>query len=551
MRVLIGLWMVAIAANLSAQTVEHWWLPVHFSKNKLNALTLHESPNGIICLSTDDSVYYPNPVLREKWSDLSISVIDANGGMYSQLMRSIGPFTFESNSQEVGGFEYAVEGEGSARPLLATTSWSYFQYSTGSDYSSAAPLGLMSFADREFRSILDHPSGRKPALLRTKSGVAWMTWEAITASNPHPDFHDRHYRAEIRVARLSSDDHVEISYSLGPGYSPKLVERVDGTVFVLYRTADHSEARDKFSLRLTSLSGPGGGDAVVDDGLSIRYWWTPELQVLAGVDNSLMVLMDRIDSVVVYHCSEDAIIKRSAAPASGNEQQKYLLNDYDGRTLLLWRMIAGEDVVWSPLDNGKMFDTIRSIPGTASFLEWKAFSGQDGFVKFIAHPTGAGVLNIIPNATSYTPVMRELFSLDTFGGAVLDWHLDSKGALWIAHREEVSENRWRSGLYRIRDLSLPSKSPASLSEHVKLLPNFPNPFNPMTTIRFVLPRSMPVTLIITDVLGREVRRIIDGKIYPQGEHSWPFNADGLPSGLYFSHFIADDAVQIGRLVLLR
>lgn len=268
-RILSAILFVVLTASMSfAQTVEHWWLPEHYSRNRVNTVSLHETTDGILCLSTDDSSYAITPLTSEMLNDLSISVVDGNGEMRSEVLRSIGPFRNESIARETGGFEYAVEGAGGARSLLATTNWRVFQTSTTSSYSFYAPLRLEAITAGGRRSIMDKPSGRKPALLRTKAGVAWMAWEAVTASNPVEEFHARHYRAEVLVARLSSDDRIEISYALGPGYSPTLVERADGTVFVLYRIADHSEAREYFRLQLTSLGGPGGGDAVIDDGLS-------------------------------------------------------------------------------------------------------------------------------------------------------------------------------------------------------------------------------------------------------------------------------------------
>ena len=68
------------------------------------------------------------------------------------------------------------------------------------------------------------------------------------------------------------------------------------------------------------------------------------------------------------------------------------------------------------------------------------------------------------------------------------------------------------------------------SEYV-LESNYPNPFNPETRIRFGLPESAHVKLVVYDVLGREVRMLIDG-VYEAGTHEAIFEASGLPSGMY-------------------
>lgn len=66
--------------------------------------------------------------------------------------------------------------------------------------------------------------------------------------------------------------------------------------------------------------------------------------------------------------------------------------------------------------------------------------------------------------------------------------------------------------------------------------NYPNPFNPSTIISFTVPAASIVRLVVTDILGREVARIVDGYV-AAGKHAEVFNAAGLPSGTYFSTLI--------------
>ncbi len=61
--------------------------------------------------------------------------------------------------------------------------------------------------------------------------------------------------------------------------------------------------------------------------------------------------------------------------------------------------------------------------------------------------------------------------------------------------------------------------------------NFPNPFNPSTTIRCQFPAAGKARLAVYDLLGREVAVLIDG-IVPAGTRSVQWNAGGLPSGVY-------------------
>ncbi len=56
--------------------------------------------------------------------------------------------------------------------------------------------------------------------------------------------------------------------------------------------------------------------------------------------------------------------------------------------------------------------------------------------------------------------------------------------------------------------------------------NYPNPFNPVTLIRFTLPESAHAALIVYDVMGREVARLVDARLEP-GEHHVRFDGSGL------------------------
>ena len=61
--------------------------------------------------------------------------------------------------------------------------------------------------------------------------------------------------------------------------------------------------------------------------------------------------------------------------------------------------------------------------------------------------------------------------------------------------------------------------------------NFPNPFNPTTSIEYALPEAGTVTLVVTDMLGREVATLVDGRV-EAGVHTAQFDASSLTSGSY-------------------
>jgi len=65
-----------------------------------------------------------------------------------------------------------------------------------------------------------------------------------------------------------------------------------------------------------------------------------------------------------------------------------------------------------------------------------------------------------------------------------------------------------------------------------LYDNFPNPFNPITTIRFELADAGFVTLTVYDILGREIATLMKHEFVDEGPEEVDFETDGLPSGVY-------------------
>ena len=68
--------------------------------------------------------------------------------------------------------------------------------------------------------------------------------------------------------------------------------------------------------------------------------------------------------------------------------------------------------------------------------------------------------------------------------------------------------------------------------------NFPNPFNPNTSISFTLPESGNVKLTVYNLLGQEIATLVNG-VKEAGTHTIHFNTDELNSGIYIYKLEAD------------
>lgn len=83
-----------------------------------------------------------------------------------------------------------------------------------------------------------------------------------------------------------------------------------------------------------------------------------------------------------------------------------------------------------------------------------------------------------------------------------------------------------------------------------LFQNHPNPFNPTTRFDYALAADVQVSLRIYDVLGRELRTLVDG-FQEAGLHSVDFDASELPSGVYFYRLNAGKFTQMRKMILMR
>jgi hypothetical protein len=80
--------------------------------------------------------------------------------------------------------------------------------------------------------------------------------------------------------------------------------------------------------------------------------------------------------------------------------------------------------------------------------------------------------------------------------------------------------------------------------------NYPNPFNPTTTIEFDLPFATRAHLVVYDVLGKVVARLLD-EYRPAGHYRVRFAADGIPSGVYFYKLTAGEFSRVRKLMVLK
>lgn len=84
----------------------------------------------------------------------------------------------------------------------------------------------------------------------------------------------------------------------------------------------------------------------------------------------------------------------------------------------------------------------------------------------------------------------------------------------------------------------------------RLYQNYPNPFNPETEIKFTIPDKQFVTLKVYDLLGREIRTLVNETL-TEGEYSIKFNAENLTSGVYIYELRSGKNAQAKKMIYLK
>jgi aminopeptidase N len=92
--------------------------------------------------------------------------------------------------------------------------------------------------------------------------------------------------------------------------------------------------------------------------------------------------------------------------------------------------------------------------------------------------------------------------------------------------------------------------PAAIPAALVLQQNFPNPFNPATTIRYAVPSETTVRLTVYNLLGQFVQELVNEK-QSAGWKEVQWNASHLSSGIYFYKLTAGNAVQMKKTILLK
>ncbi len=273
-----------------------------------------------------------------------------------------------------------------------------------------------------------------------------------------------------------------------------------------------------------------------------------------GNDQLLIITLDEASAIL--HCQENTFGTTFVVFTAYNPEQREAVSDTADVTILPVNdapepfNLALLDTDFIGLDNAETgnldlyWDAATDVEG--DLLNYH-FTGElralenNGAASLFHFDT---VLTATQLQVSYTQLV-ELIAAQDLILAELQWNV----AAYDGEHSTVSSNGPAVLVVDVQDAILHTDDETVPLEFA-LHQNRPNPFNPVTTIRFSLKTQANASLRVIDIAGRMVETLVDGP-RASGEHEIVWRAGHLPSGTYFVQMKSENFIQTRKAVLLK
>jgi len=234
--------------------------------------------------------------------------------------------------------------------------------------------------------------------------------------------------------------------------------------------------------------------------------------------------------------------------------------------------VSQDAITWTKQGNG--FDVSLTDPREITvpvthFSYWVASDKNNPLPVVLTSLSGnASDRNINLNWSTLTEFNNAGFEIQKSSiknSGQSDWskigYVQGNGTKYEQSEYTYTETRCNSGKYKYRlkqidyngnfeYFELENTIEVALPTKYELGQNYPNPFNPATKIAFELPEAARVSIILYDMLGREVKRILN-EDKDGGYYVIDFNAGDLSSGVYFYRMISGKFVKTLKMSLVK
>ncbi|MCZ2267437.1 MAG: T9SS type A sorting domain-containing protein [Ignavibacteriales bacterium] len=254
--------------------------------------------------------------------------------------------------------------------------------------------------------------------------------------------------------------------------------------------------------------------------------------------------------------NSEIIIVGGGGPNPPAASQSVLIFKLDLNGIIRWSIILFSD--GSPAWNGSLYSVKQNLDGSyisvGSFRSEPLFNQNIWLLKIASDIVST---SLTANASAGSQILEVA---NTSGFSAGDNIMINPGGL----TEEINQVTGFGSLqlatpllynHQAGELVL-NLNPTSIDEEseilqdYKLYNNYPNPFNPTTTIKYQIPEISFVTIKVYDILGREVATLVNEE-KTIGTYEIIFSANALASGIYFYRLQSGNTIQIKKMLLLK
>ena len=249
---------------------------------------------------------------------------------------------------------------------------------------------------------------------------------------------------------------------------------------------------------------------------------------------------DTTDSATEDNEEEEEEEEEEEAPLTATFRN--VPEEHDGETTFFFQVLFSEEIPtsYTVLRDDGAFEVTGGAVRKARRVD-----GRDDLREIHIEPSGGGdVFVLLPETTDCDAAGaicmggddgRKLSTADSArvagpAGGSVSGRMEQEGSAAMATASEDVEEE--------------------LPDEVMLMGNYPNPFNPRTTIAYALPASARVRLNVYDMLGREVATLVDS-VQHAGRHAVVFDAMSLSGGTYLYRLDVSGQVRTGLMTLMK
>jgi hypothetical protein len=179
----------------------------------------------------------------------------------------------------------------------------------------------------------------------------------------------------------------------------------------------------------------------------------------------------------------------------------------------------------------------------------------NGSVRIGTGTQNAGIITAGTNTATYNTFVESNgvhLSASNLDNASFFWTAPAAGTgevkLYLAGHQGLTSGANTDLVLTATEITSAIDDEPSLPIKLAILNNYPNPFNPKTTIHYEIPQSGRVALDIFDIQGKKVANLFDG-VSEAGKYDIVWNASHQPSGIYFCRLVVDNE-SISKMITL-